>query len=453
MRLALCLCFSWMALAEVRVFLPWTDLESLVTGEVPVIRSHLLSRSWPNFTFERSILWLPATLQLHTVNITALSTPKVSISVLDPHLIEVIFSDITAALSFKWTAESLYSTDGQGEIMLSDVSFHVKIHLGTSAGSLALTPQVTTSVRQVKIKIEGTYLDWVYEILMQLEEDWMRTELEERWGEGVKSVIEAKLQTLVVSPILPLQRSQLLANVSMLAAPMATSSGVILDSKGAFGDAEGECWESETTSLPQITAIDKPLAVLSVSTLSSWLEAMNLAELSGWTIHPFSIPATANVSFTTAGLEETFPGLVHTYGDKQVFLLCEFVVTPEVILSGSEAQLSSLELCSFRILHVSAPFARATVQATYSWQLTSSGFELLGQVYPLESKVLDVDVDYAESREQRDKELAVAKLLADLWSATGPFQYPSRGILLPASVSLQGQQVQDGCLQLTLALS
>jgi len=450
--LVLWLCLSWLVLAEVRVFLPWAELKSRVTGEIPAILSHLRSRSWPKFTFDGSFLLLPVTLKMYSVHITALSTPNVTISILNPHQVEVTFSNITAALSFNWTAEYLYSFDGQGEILLSDVSFHAKIRLGNSAGTLALTPQVRATVGQVDINVEGTYLDWVYETLMLLEEDWVRTELEKRWGKGVQNVLAEKLQQTAISPIWPLQRSQLQANLSLLAAPYAESRGVTLDIKGAFGDAEGECYESEETPLSSFAAYDKSLAVLSVSTLSSWLEAINSAELSGWTVHPFSIPATANVSLTTAGLEETFPGLVQIYGDKQTFLVCEFVVTPEVILTDSKAQLSSLELCFFRILHVSAPFARATVRATYSWQLTNSGSELLGQVYPVDSKVLDVDVDYAGVTKQSERKAAVEKLLAELWSAAGPFQYPSRGVLLPASLTLQEQRVHNGCLEFRLVL-
>jgi hypothetical protein len=134
-----------------------------------------------------------------------------------------------------------------------------------------------------------------------------------------------------------------------------------------------------------------------------------------------------------------------------MFLFCEFVVPPEVLLSGPEAQLSALEICYFRILCVSDPFARATVQTTYSWRLVTKRAELLGHIYPVKSKVLDVDVDFTGAKQQPDRKTAVEKLLAELWSASGPFLYPSRGVLLP--VSIEDQCVEDGYLKLTAALT
>jgi hypothetical protein len=157
------------------------------------------------------------------------------------------------------------------------------------------------------------------------------------------------------------------------------------------------------------------------------------------------------VSLSTAQWEEAFPGLVEAYGDQQMFLFCEFVVPPEVLLSGPEAQLSALEICYFRILCVSDPFARATVQTTYSWRLVTKRAELLGHIYPVKSKVLDVDVDFTGAKQQPDRKTAVEKLLAELWSASGPFLYPSRGVLLP--VSIEDQCVEDGYLKLTAALT
>jgi hypothetical protein len=407
-----------------------------------------MSEIWPDFTRENTFLLFPVTLTVHSLRISALSMPTVTSSALDPHLIQVAFSDMNSAISFNWTAESWYTTSGQAQLQLSNLTLLANVSLDSSAGSLTLsTTNVFASFGQMQTQLSGTYVDSIYEILVLLEEDWVRTELGELLSETVQSHIDAKLRGINVSPIVPLQRSQLVANFSLLAAPEAANSGVLLDFTGAFSD-EVECLDD--TPLPTI-ASENPTAVLSAGTLSSWLQAMNAVELSGWTLHPFSIPEAANVSLSTAQWEEAFPGLVETYGDQQMFLFCEFVVPPEVLLSGAEAQLSALEICYFRILCVSDPFARATVQTTYSWRLVTKRAELLGHIYPVKSKVLDVDVDFTGAKQQPDRKTAVEKLLAELWSASGPFLYPSRGVLLP--VSIEDQCVEDGYLKLTAALT
>ncbi len=437
-----------LVLAEVRVFLPWTDVNSLILGEFPAVHSHLMGEIWPDFTRENTFLLFPVTLTVHSPRISALSMPTVTSSVLDPHLIQVAFSDMNSAISFNWTAESWYTTSGQAELQLSNLTLLANVSLDSSAGWLTLTTtNVSASFGQMQTQLSGTYVDSMYEILDLLEEDWMRTEIGEQLSATVQSQIDAKLRGINVSPIVPLQRSRLVANFSLLAAPEAENSGVLLDFAGAFSD-EGECLDD--TPLPTI-ASEKPTAVLSAGTLSSWLQAMNAVELSGWALHPFSIPEAANVTLSTAQWEEAFPGLVETYGDQQMFLFCEFVVPPEVLLSGAEAQLSALEICYFRILCVSDPFARATVQTTYSWRLVTKRAELLGHIYPVNSKVLDVDVDFTGAKQQPERKTAVEQLLAELWSASGPFLYPSRGVLLP--VSIEDQCVEDGYLILTAALT
>lgn len=437
-----------LVLAEVRVFLPWTDVNSLILAEFPAVQSHLIGEMWPEITKESIFLLFPVSLILHSLRISALSEPTVTSSVLNPHLIQVVFSDMNSAISFNWTAESWYTTNGQAEFQLSNLTIIASVSLESYAGALTLsTADVTASIDQIETQLSGTYLDFVYEIMAYLEQDWVKTELGELLAARVQSQIDTKLRESNVYPIVPVQRSMLVANFSLLTSPEATNSGVLLDFIGTFSD-EGECWDD--TPLP-IIASEKPTAMLSAGTLSSWLQAMDVAELSGWTLHPFSIPDTANVSLSTALWETAFPGLVQTYGDQQMFLFCEFVVPPEVLLSGSEAQLSSLEICYFRILCVSDPVARATVQTTYSWRLVTKRTELLGHIYPVKSKVLDVDVDFAGSKKQSDREMTVEKLLAELWSASGPFFYPSRGILLP--VSIEDQSVEDGYLMLTVALT